>query len=58
MKIVEESRQQERRTSPNQVWMTLTALQQETVLQTVVSVCQEMVAHWTKEKNDESVSRQ
>lgn len=40
-------------TIPKQVWATLTAAQQQTILRTMVKVCQNLVAQWKQEADYE-----
>ena len=44
-------------TIPHQVWATLTVAQQQTILQTIVKVCQNLATQWKQEANHEPVSK-
>lgn len=43
-------------TTPQQVWPRLTISQQETVRQTLVRICQQLVSQWEKEAKNEPKS--
>ena len=40
-------------TTPQQVWQTLTAIQQQMVWQTIVQVCHRLAQQWYQEKKNE-----
>lgn len=42
--------------APQQVWVTLTLLEQKKVLQIVVHICQGVIEQWVKEEHNESKS--
>lgn len=44
-------------TIPQQVWATLTAAQQQTIVQTIVRVCQNLVTQWKQETDNEPASK-
>jgi len=46
--------QAQRTTYPHQVWQTLTAAQQKTVVQTVVHICHNLATNWEQEESNES----
>jgi len=49
--------QHQHSTIPKQVWATLTAAQQQIILQTIVKVCQSLAAQWKQEADREPVSK-
>ncbi len=49
--------QQQKGTIPQQVWATLTAAQQQTILRTIVKVCQNLAAQWKPEADHEPASK-
>jgi hypothetical protein len=49
--------QSQSNTLPQQVWATLTAAQQQTIVQTIVRVCQNLVTQWKQETENEPASK-
>jgi hypothetical protein len=56
MKMQQTHSQMQTATEPSQVWQTLVATQQQTVLQIVVRVCHSLVLPQGQEESNESAS--
>lgn len=53
----ETNKQHQSSTIPKQVWATLTAAQQQTILRTIVQICQNLAAQWEQEADHEPASK-
>jgi hypothetical protein len=56
MEMQQADSQMQTATKPNQVWQTLVATQQQTVLQIVVRICLSLVLPQEQEESNESAS--
>lgn len=52
MKEQETTSQVQTDTAPHQVWATLSAVQQKTIFQTIVHICQNLAAQWKQEEKN------
>jgi hypothetical protein len=53
MEVAQAANQSEQTTAPHQVWQTLTTAQQQTVLRTVVQICQRLSTQSREEETNE-----